>query len=89
VVHQTARASPDRHPIIAVPGGHRVPIRRGSPDGKTLVPHRVYIRRPGPTSEEPKTADEWDRLFERILQNRKDELLDAMRAIMAGVIPAV
>jgi hypothetical protein len=51
------------------------------------VPHRVYTRRPGPTSEEPKTAEEWDRLFERVLQNRKAELLEAMRSIMAGVIP--
>jgi predicted HTH transcriptional regulator len=74
VVHQSARTSADRFPIIIVPGGHRTLIRakRGSPDGK-LVPHRVYTRRPGPTSEEPKTAEEWDRLFERVLQNRKAE----------------
>jgi len=88
VVHQTAPASADRYPVLIVPGGHRVLIRAksGSPDGK-LVPHRVYTRRPGPTSEEPKTAEEWDRLFERVLQNRKAELLEAMRLIMAGVIP--
>jgi hypothetical protein len=61
--------------------------REGSPDGKTLVPHRVYTRRPGPTSEEPMTAEKWDRLFERVLQNRKSELLEAMRSIMAGEIP--
>lgn len=88
MVHQAAGTSPDRYPIIIVPGGHRVPIRAksGSPDGK-LVPHRVYIRRPGPASEEPKTADEWGQLFERILQNRKEELLSAMRSIIAGEIP--
>ena len=90
VAHQTAWASTDRYPIVIVPGGHRVLIRAksGSPDGK-LVPHRVYTRRPGPTSEEPKTAEEWDRLFERVLQNRKAELLEAMRSIMAGIIPTV
>jgi hypothetical protein len=89
VIHRPAPGSKDRYPIIAVPGGHRVPVRAkaGSPDGKKLVPHRVYIRRPGPNSEEPKTAEEWDRLFERCLQNRKAELLEAMRAIMAGVVP--
>jgi hypothetical protein len=88
VEHQTAPASTDRHPIIIVPGGHRVPIRAksGSPDGK-LVAHRVYTRRPGPASEEAQTAEEWNRLFERILQNRRAELLDAMRSIMAGEIP--
>jgi hypothetical protein len=63
-----------------------VRAKSGSPDGK-LMPHRVYTRRPGPTSEEPRTAEEWDRLFERVLQNRKAELLEAMRSIMAGVIP--
>ena len=88
VVHQSPPAANVRYPIIIVPGAHRVLIRAksGSPDGK-LVPHRVYTRRPGPTSEEPKTAEEWDRLFERVLQNRKAELLEAMRSIMAGVIP--
>jgi hypothetical protein len=89
VVHQAPSPSVDRYPIIVVPGGHRVPVRAksGSPDGKTLVPHRVYTRRPGPTSEEPRTAEEWNRLFERVLQNRKLELLEAMRSIMAGEIP--
>jgi hypothetical protein len=69
VAHQTAPASTDRYPIVIVPGGHRVLIRAksGSPDGK-LVPHRVYTRRPGPTSEEPQTAEEWDRLFELVAQ---------------------
>jgi hypothetical protein len=51
------------------------------------VPHRVYVRRHGPMSEEPRTANEWDRLLERCLQNRKSELLEAYRTIMAGEIP--
>ncbi len=89
-VHHRA-SSPDRcrHPIIVVPGGHRSPVRAkaGSPDGKKLVPHRIYIRRPGPNSEEPKTTEEWDRLLERCVQNRQAELIDAMRLIMAGVVP--
>lgn len=45
------------------------------------------MRRPGPNSEEPRTAEEWDRLTERCLQNRKEELLDALRSIMAGTLP--
>jgi len=52
-----------------------------------MVAHRVYVRRPGPASEEPKTAEEWDRFLERCLQNRRAELLEAMRSIMAEVIP--
>jgi hypothetical protein len=89
VTHATAPGAKVRYPIIVIPGGHRVPIRakKGSPDNKKVVPHRIYVRRPGPTSEEPQTAAEWDRLLERCLQNRKSELLEAMRSIMAGVIP--
>lgn len=90
VTHRAAYVGADRYPIIAVPGRHRVPIRAkaGSPDGNKLVPHRIYIRRPGPSSEEPKTAEEWDRLMEKCVQSRQAELLDAMRSIMAGVIPS-
>jgi predicted HTH transcriptional regulator len=78
VLHQPSPSTGDRFPIILVPGGHRVPIRAksGSPDSK-LVQHRTYIRRPGPASEEPKTAEEWNQLFERCIQNRRTELLEA------------
>src|SRR5262249_30529652 len=89
VVHRARPGLQDSHPIVIVPGGHRVPVRSksGSPDGRKLVAHRVYVRRAGPASEEPRTAEEWDRLFERILQNRKSELLEAFRSIMAGEVP--
>ncbi len=89
VLHRIKPGTTDRYPVIVVPGGHRVPIRAksGSPNGK-LVPNRVYIRRPGPASEEPQTAVEWDRLLERCLQNRKAELLEAMRSIIAGIVPS-
>lgn len=89
VHHLPPNGSHEKHPLIVVPGGHRAPVRAkaGSPDGKKLVAQRVYVRRPGPASEEPKTAEEWDRFFERCMQNRQTELLEAMRSIMAGVIP--
>ena len=90
VVHQLAPGSTERYPIIIVPGGHRIPIRAkaGSPDNSRLVAHRVYVRRAGPNSEEPRTAEEWVRLLEQCVQNRQSELLDAMRSIIAGVVPA-
>lgn len=77
-----------RYPIVVIPGGHRVPIRakRGSPDGK-LTKDRVYIRRPGPRSEEPQTSAEWDELFERCIRNRKEELLAGIRDLLAGGAP--
>jgi hypothetical protein len=89
VRHQLSSRSGEIHPVIIVPGGHRVPVRAqaSSPDGKKLVSNRVYIRRAGPNSEEPRTAEEWDRFFERCVQNRQAELLEVMRSIIAGVIP--
>ncbi len=89
VWHRPHPSTGEAYPIIAVPGGHRVPVRAkaGSPDGRRLVINRIYIRRPGPNSEEPQNTDEWDRFFERIVQNRQAELLNAMRSILAGVLP--
>ncbi len=91
-VHHVERSnSTDKFPIIIVPGNHKVPVRSkaGSPDGKTITQKRVYVRRPGPTSEEPQTTTEWDQLFDRIIRNRRSELLDAMRSIIEGTLPTV
>lgn len=83
-------ASAIKHPVIEVPGGHRVPVRAksGSPDAKKLIANRIYIRRAGPCSEEPRTAEEWDKLLDRLVKNRQSDLLDAMRQIVSGVLPA-
>jgi hypothetical protein len=77
------------YPVIIVPGGHHVPImaKAGAPDGKTLVSNRVYIRRPGPSSEEPKTADEWRQLLDRLVQNRRSDLIEVVRTILGGAMP--
>lgn len=78
-----------KHPVIVVPGGHRVPVRakKGSPDNTRLVTNRVYVRRPGPNSEEPRTTEDWDNCFSQIVRNRQDELLAAMRTIVSGELP--
>lgn len=88
VEHVTHTDGHGSFPIIVVPGGLRTPIKAkaGSPDGK-LSAHRVYIRRPGPRSEEPQTAAEWDQLFERCIRARRDELLDGIRDLLAGTAP--
>jgi hypothetical protein len=72
-------------PVVSVPGGHRTPIRAKvrSPDGK-VEQDRVYIRRPGPKSEQPQSSVEWDQLFEKCLRARRDELLDGIRDLLAG-----
>lgn len=74
------------HPIISVPGGHKVPVRtlRGSPDSTTVTSNSIYIRGPGPKSEPPRNAQEWDALLARCLAARKDELLESIRILISG-----
>lgn len=86
----TAPGSMEAFPIIVVPGGHKVPIRakRSGPNEQGIQQHTFYIRRPGPQSEPPQTAQEWDSLLARCLSNRRDELLDTLRLIMEGGAPA-
>ena len=76
----------DIHPVISVPGGHRVPVKakKGGPNNATVVMYSTYIRRPGPKSEVPQTAQEWDDLFARCLASRKEEMLEAIRSILSG-----
>jgi len=73
-----------QHPVIVVPGGHRTPIwaKSGSPDGKTLKVGEIYLRRPGAKSEPPKTQDDWEYLLDRLLRNRQDELVGALRSVL-------
>lgn len=72
------------HPVITVPGGHRTPVmaRRGSPDQTTLRPGTVYVRRPGGSSEPARTQDDWERLLDRLVRARRDEMLDAIRDVL-------
>ena len=89
-VHRIRHPTSGRiHPIIGVPGGHRVPIRakRSGPNDRIVKAHAIYIRRPGPESAEPLTASEWDQLFKRCVDERRDELLDQIRNIVLGVPP--
>lgn len=73
-------------PVVQIPGGHRTPIqaKKGSPDQKTLLVGRVYIRRPTPESAEPGTAAEWRELIDRCIRATRDDLLDAIRGILDG-----
>lgn len=78
-------------PIVHVPGGHRVPVRacRAGPNGKVVQSDAIYIRKPGPRSETPQTALEWDGILARCLRNRRDEMLDQIRDLVTGVVPQV
>lgn len=74
------------HPVIVVPGGHRVPVRakRDGPDRKHVQKDCYYIRRPGPQSAPPQSAAEWQALIHRCVMEDRDALLDNLRAALAG-----
>ena len=76
-------------PVVVVPGGHRVPVRakRSGPGGEVFRQNDIYVRKPGPRSEVPRSAQEWDELLSRCLANRRDELASLMRRMLAGLEP--
>lgn len=86
VAHVARHADGALHPVVQVPGGHRTPImaKKGSPDQKTLIPSRVYVRRPTPESAEPGSAVEWRDLLDRCVRAGRDDLLDAIRGVLDG-----
>lgn len=88
-VHIIADASGGHFPIVVVPGGHRVPIRarRAGPNGNTVVNNAIYVRKPGPRSETPQSAQEWDDLLARCFRNRRDEMFDHIRDLITGAVP--
>ena len=75
------------YPVISVPGGHIAPIRakRGGPNDNHLRKDAYYIRRPGPASESPQTAAEWNQLMMRCVRNSRVDLLDGIRDLLSGV----
>jgi hypothetical protein len=87
---QVERASDrngDDHPVLIVPGGHSVPVRcqRSGPNGAHVRQHAFYIRRPGPTSEEPQTAQEWQELIRRCVLNDRNNLLEQVSSILQPI----
>lgn len=88
VFHRNAADS--RVVAVLIPGGHRTPIqaKRGSPDQKSLIVGRVYIRRPGPKSAEPASSADWRELIDRCIRASRDDLLDAIRNVLGGASPA-
>ena len=84
VVHLPHPETGHEHAFVVVPGGSAVPVMaaRGT-DGEILA-QKVYIRKAGPKSEEPFTADEWRTLLDRCVRANRDSLLEAIRGIVQG-----
>jgi hypothetical protein len=79
------------HPIVIVPGNHRVPsrARRHGPNGAHVHENSYCIRRPDPKSEPPQSGREWDELINRRIMAARDDLLERFREILQGGLPAV
>jgi hypothetical protein len=83
-VHHVEAPDGMDYPLIVVPGGHRAPVmaKRDGPSGGEVRQRAIYIRRAGPKSEEPRTAQEMSELFDRCFSNRRDEVGDLIRSIL-------
>jgi hypothetical protein len=77
------------HAVIEVPGGFTSPVMSKSGTNKSIRPHVCYIRKPGPESAPPENHDDWHRLLERCLRNRREDMLNAIRDIVEGRTPVV
>ena len=74
------------HPIIRIPGGHTpIMCKRDQFEAKVLQ-NKVYMRKPGPRSEEPHTEVEWRSLLDRCVLARREDLLDSIRLIACGAV---
>ena len=76
------------HPVIRVPGGDVPVMSRRNQSDTDLGQYKVYIRKPGPKSEEPQTGEEWRILLDRCVRARREDMLDAIRGIVLGQVQA-
>ncbi len=72
------------HPVIRVPGSEVPVMSKRDQSDEGLRQYKVYVRKPGPRSEEPQTADEWRILLDRCVRARREDMLDAIRQIVLG-----
>ena len=49
-----------------------------------IAAQRCYVRKPGPRTEEPFTAEEWREVMERCIAARRESMLNAIRIIVQG-----
>lgn len=84
VAYARRTGSDVRHPVIVVPGDHRTPLyaSRADPEQRLLQTGQVYVRRPGGASEPSRTQDDWEKLIDRLVKARQDDLLAAMRKVI-------
>lgn len=88
VVHLNHPQTGHEHAFIVVPGPHGVPIMCKKDLQGVIASQKTYIRKPGPKSEEPFTADEWRGLFAQNMQASRDTMLESIRTVFYGLSTA-
>ena len=58
--------------------------KQGHQHKEVIAKNSYYIRKPGPRSEQPQTAEEWRTLLNRCVRANRDEMLEAIRSIITG-----
>ena len=81
VAHQATGAS---HPVIRVPAGDVPIVCKRDQVEAGVSQYKIYVRKPGARSEEPHTAEEWQRLLDRCVWARREDMLDSIRSIVLG-----
>ena len=76
------------HIVVSVPGGQSVPVMSRRDCEGVIQSNRCYIRKPGPRSEEAQSRDEWRALLNKCIRAQRDDMLDAIRAIVTGRVEA-
>jgi hypothetical protein len=72
------------HAFVLVSGGMIVPVMSKRDCEGVIAAQRCYVRKPGPRSEEPFTAEEWRGVMERCIAARRESMLNAIRIIVQG-----
>ena len=89
VHHATHPLTGNKHAVVIIPGDHRVPIMTIRDRERIVGQNKVYVRKPGPKSEDARTPEEWSQILDSCLRARRDDMLEAIRGIMAGSVGGV
>ena len=72
------------HPVIRIHGSDVPVVARRDQLEAGVSQYKVYVRKPGPRSEEAHTAEEWRTLLDRCVRARREEMLDSIRSMVLG-----
>lgn len=74
----------DEYAFVEISGGLTQPVFAKKQLDGVIKKLACYIRKPGPKSEEPHTAQEWRDLMARCVRANRDSMLDSIGKIMDG-----